>query len=55
MILKLKTKMDKIINKTNKTILPVLTKEQIKNMNCKPTKEFIDSCKKAGRLFGEPK
>ena len=52
MILRLETKMDKRINRIT---LPILTKEQIKNVNHKPTKEFIDSCKKAGRLFGEPK
>lgn len=40
----------------DKVILPILNKEQVKNiMNYKPTKEFIDSLKKAGRLFGEPK
>lgn len=40
----------------HKIILPILTKKQIKNiMNYKPTKEFIDSCEKAGRLFGELK
>lgn len=52
MILRLQTKMDK---KINRIILPILTKEQIKNVSHKPIKEFIDSCKKAGRLFGEPK
>ena len=40
----------------NKIIIPILNKEQVKRLlNIKPNKDIIESCKKAGKLFGEPK
>lgn len=38
-----------IIN--NKTILPVIKKEQLTEMNKMSSDEFVKSCEKAGRLF----
>lgn len=35
----------------NKTVLPVISKEQLMEMNKMPTDEFVKSCEKAGRLF----
>ena len=39
----------------NKTILSILSKEQIEQMNKMPTDEFVKSCEKAGRLFNNKK
>lgn len=35
----------------DKTVLPVLSKEQLTEMNKIPSDEFVKSCEKAGRLF----
>ena len=42
---------ERMIN--DKNTLPVLTKEQVEQINKKqPSKEFTESCKKADKLFG---
>lgn len=35
----------------DKTVLPVISKEQVTKMNKMPSDEFVKSCEKAGRLF----
>ena len=35
----------------DKTVLPVINKEQLTEMNKMPSDEFVKSCEKAGRLF----
>lgn len=35
----------------DKTVLPVISKEQLMEMNKMPSDEFVKSCEKAGRLF----
>lgn len=35
----------------DKTVLPVISKEQVTEMNKMPSDEFVKSCEKAGRLF----
>lgn len=35
----------------DKTILPVIKKERLTEMNKMPSDEFVKSCEKAGRLF----
>lgn len=40
----------------NRIIIPILNKEQVKRLsNIKPNKDIIESCRKAEKLFGEPK
>ena len=35
----------------DKTVLPVISKERLTEMNKMPSDEFVKSCEKAGRLF----
>ena len=35
----------------DKTVLPVIKKERLTEMNKMPSDEFVKSCEKAGRLF----
>lgn len=37
----------------DKTVLPVIRKEQLTEMNKMPSDEFVKSCEKAGRLFND--
>ena len=37
----------------DKTILPVIKKERLTEMNKMPSDEFVKSCEKAGRLFND--
>ena len=37
----------------DKTVLPVISKEQLTEMNKMPSDEFVKSCEKAGRLFND--
>ena len=37
----------------DKTVLPVISKEQLTEMNKMPSDEFVKSCKKAERLFND--